>query len=226
EMRTALLAAVGHDLRTPLAAVKAAVSSLRQHDVSWTEQQTEELLATIESSADRLQHLVTNLLDASRLQAGIVAVAPEPVSLEEVLDQALITLDEPNRVRTEIPETLPNLWADLGLAERVLANLLDNAVRHTPAEAAVTIRGSLSEDMVLCEVIDHGPGIPRHLWSQIFSPFQHFDDHQAGGLGLGLAVARGLTDAMGGSLNPALTPGGGLTMQLRLPTNSAASSPA
>jgi K+-sensing histidine kinase KdpD len=218
EMRTALLAAVGHDLRTPLAGLKAAVSSLRQHDVSWTEQQTEELLATIESSADRLQHLVANLLDASRLQAGMVAVAAEPVSLDEVLDQALVTLDEPSRVRSEIPETLPDVWADLGLAERVLANLLDNAVRHSPAEAAVTVRGSVSDDMVLCEVVDHGPGVSPHLWSQIFSPFQHFDDHQAGGLGLGLAVARGLTDAMGGSLQPVATVDGGLTMQLRLPT--------
>jgi two-component system sensor histidine kinase KdpD len=123
QMRTALLAAVGHDLRTPLAGVKAAVSSLRQHDVSWTEQEAEDLLATIESSADRLQHLVANLLDASRLQAGMVAVAPEAVSLEEVLDQAMMTLDRPNRVRTEIPETLPSLRADLGLAERVVANL-------------------------------------------------------------------------------------------------------
>jgi two-component system, OmpR family, sensor histidine kinase KdpD len=104
------------------------------------------------------------------------------------------------------------------LAERVLANLLDNAVRHSPAEAAVTVRGSVSDDMVLCEVVDHGPGVPPHLWSQIFSPFQHFDDHQAGGLGLGLAVARGLTDAMGGSLQPVATVDGGLTMQLRLPT--------
>lgn len=225
QMRTALLAAVGHDLRTPLAAVKAAVSSLRQHDVSWTVEETEELLATIESSADRLQHLVANLLDASRLQAGIVAVTPEAVSLEEVLDQAMLTLDDPSGVRTEIPETLPNLWADLGLTERVLANLLDNAVRHGAANDVVTVRGSRSQDMVLCEVIDHGDGIPRHLWSQIFSPFQHFDDRRLGGIGLGLAVARGLTDAMGGSLQPVETLGGGLTMQLRLRTVPDGNSP-
>lgn len=226
QLRTALLAAVGHDLRTPLAGVKAAVSSLRQHDVSWTEQETEDLLATIESSADRLQHLVTNLLDASRLQAGMVAVAPEPVALEEVLDQAMMTLDEPSRVRAEIPDTLPSLWADLGLAERVLANLLDNAVRHGATNEVVTVRGSLSQDMVLCEVIDHGEGVPRHQWSQIFSPFQHFDDRRPGGIGLGLAVARGLTDAMGGSLQPVETLGGGLTMQLRLPTAPVAGTPA
>jgi two-component system, OmpR family, sensor histidine kinase KdpD len=226
QMRTALLAAVGHDLRTPLAGVKAAVSSLRQHDVAWTEQETEDLLATIESSADRLQHLVANLLDASRLQAGMVAVAPEVVSLEEVLDQAMMTLDEPSRVRTEIPETLPSLWVDLGLAERVVANLVDNALQHGAADEAVTVRGSLSRDMVLCEVIDHGHGVREDQWSQIFSPFQHFDDRRPGGIGLGLAVARGLTDAMGGNLEPAVTPGGGLTMQLRLPTARGGNSPA
>jgi two-component system sensor histidine kinase KdpD len=217
QMRTALLAAVGHDLRTPLAGVKVAVSSLRQRDVRWTPEETEELLETIENSADRLQYLVANLLDASRLQAGAVSVAFERASLAEVLDRALVTLNRPGHIRTDIPDTLPDLWVDTGLTERVLANILDNALRHTPQDEFVSVHGSTREEMVVCDVIDHGPGVPEHLWMQIFSPFQRFGDRRPGGIGLGLAVARGFTDAMGGHLQPVRTAGGGLTMQLLLP---------
>jgi K+-sensing histidine kinase KdpD len=216
-MRTALLAAVGHDLRSPLAAVKVAVSSLRQHDVSWTPQETEDLLETIEDSADRLQNLVANLLDASRLQAGVVSATLEPVRLEEVLDRALLTVTEPDRVHLELAENLPEVLADTGLAERVLANVLDNALRHSPRGLLVSVRGSTRGGFVACDVIDHGPGVPEPLWAQIFAPFQRAGDHQHGGIGLGLAVARGFTEAMGGSLKPAVTPGGGLTMRLLLP---------
>lgn len=216
-MRTALLAAVGHDLRTPLSGVKAAVSSLRQHDVAWTREETEELLETIEDSADRLQHLVTNLLDASRLQAGVVSVNLETAPLEEVVVKALLTLSAPSRVQLQLPETLPEVRVDIGLAERVLANLIDNALQNSPAGDAVTIRGSARGEHVLCEVVDHGIGVPEQLRRQIFAPFQRFGDRRTGGIGLGLAVARGFTEAMGGGLEPTDTPGGGLTMQLLLP---------
>jgi K+-sensing histidine kinase KdpD len=216
-MRTALLAAVGHDLRTPLASIKAAVSSLRQHDIAWTAEETAELLKTIEDSADRLHHLVTNLLDASRLQAGVVSTSIEQVALDELVDRALLTVTKPPRVEVHLPETLPDILVDGGLAERVLANLLDNALQHSPPGSAVTVRASREADMVVCEIIDHGPGVPEHLWPQIFAPFQRLGDRQPGGIGLGLAVARGFTDAMGGRLEPAVTPGGGLTMQLMLP---------
>ena len=219
-MRTALLAAVGHDLRTPLAAVKAAVSSLRQRDVTWTEQETQELLETVEDGADRLQSLVENLLDASRLQAGVVSMHAEPVTLEEVVDRALLAVHDAERVVVDLPTDLPAVVADLGLAERVVANLLDNALRHSPAGLFVTVRGADLGACALCEVVDHGSGLPRHLWSQVFQPFQSFDDSGRQGIGLGLAVARGFTEAMGGSLEPRATPGGGLTMQLRLPAVS------
>jgi two-component system sensor histidine kinase KdpD len=219
-MRTALLAAVGHDLRTPLASIKAAVSSLRQHDIAWTAEETAELLKTIEDSADRLHHLVTNLLDASRLQAGVVSASIERVSLAELVDRALLTVTKPQRVEVHLPETLPDVLVDGGLAERVVANLLDNALQHSPPGSAVTVRGSRGADMVVCEIIDHGTGVPEHLWPQIFAPFQRLGDRQPGGIGLGLAVARGFTDAMGGRLEPTVTPGGGLTMQLLLPAAS------
>jgi two-component system sensor histidine kinase KdpD len=224
-MRTALLAAVGHDLRSPLSGVKAAVSSLRQHDVTYTRQETEDLLATIEESADRLQNLVENLLDASRLEAGVVSAVPECVPLIEVLDRVL-AMAGPDRIATELPDHLPDLRVDVGLAERVLANLVDNAIRHAPPGSDVLIRGSADGDWVCCDVVDHGPGVAEDLWQDLFAPFQRLGDRHPGGMGLGLSVARGLTEAIGGRLEPTTTPGGGLTMRLFLPAAEPADGPA
>jgi K+-sensing histidine kinase KdpD len=216
-MRTALLAAVGHDLRTPLTGVKAAVSSLRQHDVAYTAQETEELLATIEESADRLQNLVENLLDASRLEAGAVSANPERAGLIEVLERALLGASDVSRITIDLPEYLPDVVVDLGLAERVVANIVDNALRHAPLGSDVLIRGSDEGRWVRCDIVDHGPGVPEHLRQGLFAPFQRLGDRHPGGMGLGLSVARGLTEAIGGRLEPATTPGGGLTMRLFLP---------
>jgi two-component system sensor histidine kinase KdpD len=222
-MRAALLAGVGHDLRTPLASVKAAVSSLRQDDVAWTPEERAELLATIEAGADRLQGLVANLLDASRLEAGVVHTSLEPVRLEEVVGRALLSIGGLDRVVLDIPEDLPGVLADVGLAERVLANVLENALRHGGA-GQVTVRGTATVDGVVCEVVDHGPGVPARDWASLFVPFSGPDgrdlgtlgDRGAGTLGLGLTVARGFAEAMGARLEPAATPGGGLTMRLVL----------
>jgi K+-sensing histidine kinase KdpD len=228
-MRTALLAGVGHDLRTPLAGIKAAVSSLRQRDVAWTATETAELLATIEAGADRLQRLVGNLLDASRLQAGVVSATAERVRLEELAGQALLDLDSLGAVDLDIPEDLPDVLADVGLAERVLANVLENALRHDPT-GRITVRGAAGPDAgtVVCDVIDHGPGLPPGSEAVLFSPFRRLDgdtdalgDRGVGGLGLGLAVARGFAEAMAGDLSPLPTPGGGLTMRLTLPVATA-----
>jgi K+-sensing histidine kinase KdpD len=226
-MRTTLLAGVGHDLRTPLASVKAAVSSLRQRDVAWTTAETAELLATIEAGADRLQRLVGNLLDASRLQAGVVSTALERVRLEELVGPALIGLDSLDAVDLDIPEDLPDVLADVGLAERVLANVLENALRHR-RDGPVTVRGAVGPDAgtVVCEVIDHGPGVPAGSEAALFAPFVRLTDDSGplgdrdrgpGGLGLGLAVARGFAESMHAGLTAQETPGGGLTLRLTLP---------
>ncbi|SFK88028.1 sensor histidine kinase [Geodermatophilus ruber] len=224
-MRTTLLAGVGHDLRTPLAGIKAAVSGLRQDDVAWTATETAELLATIETGTDRLQRLVGNLLDASRLQAGAVSTALERVRLEELVGRALIDLGRLDAVALDIPEDLPDVLADVGLAERVLANVLENALRHGRA-GTVTVRGALGAEpgTVVCEVIDHGPGVPAGSEATMFAPFTRLrgeagalGDRATGGLGLGLAVARGFAEAMHGRLAAHPTPGGGLTMRLTLP---------
>ncbi|MFN2537229.1 MAG: DUF4118 domain-containing protein [Mycobacteriales bacterium] len=199
-LRTALLAAVGHDLRTPLAGIKAAVSSLRSDEVAWSQEQSDELLETIEESADRLQSLVSNLLDASRLQAGALSVTLAPVGLDEVVARALVGLPGRERVTVDVPESLPPVMADQGLLERVVANLLDNALRHSDQVEIAATPGNLI-------VVDHGPGM-----AEMPPPFG--SDR---GVGLGLLVVRGFVEALGGTLDLSRTHGGGLTMRVVLP---------
>ena len=210
-VRTALLAAVGHDLRTPLAAIKAAVSSLRQPDIEWPPEARAELLATVEESSDRLDALVDNLLSMSRLQAGVLSVQLQPVALDAVAAAALIG----SSVQVDVPDDLPLVNADPGLLERVIANLVANAVAVSDD---VLVQAELAGDRVELRVVDHGPGVPAADRERIFAPFQRRHDHTAtGGLGLGLAIARGFSDAMGATLSPSDTAGGGLTQTIRLP---------
>jgi two-component system sensor histidine kinase KdpD len=216
-LRTAILAAVGHDLRTPLASIKAAASSLRAGDVAFTPADRDELLATVEESTDRLEDLVENLLAMSRLQAGVLSVQPRPVALDEVVSRALLHAPPRSRVQVAVGDDLPLVQADPGLLERVVANLVSNAVRAA-AGGAVILRATVAPSTVELAVVDHGPGVPATDRERIFAPFQRLDDHTAdGGLGLGLAIARGFTSAMGGEVTPSETPGGGLTMTVTLP---------
>ena len=218
-MRTALLAAVSHDLRTPLASAKAAVASLRSDDVHFGDVDRAELLATADESLDRLIGLVTNLLDMSRLQAGALGVAAIDVGAEEIVPRALDDLGPPGRhVELHIPDDLPYLHADPGLLERVLVNLTANALRHSPADRPPVVTASALGRHVEIRVIDHGPGIPEDRWDDVFLPFQRLGDRDNHtGAGLGLALSRGLTEAMGGTVIPEETPGGGLTMIVSLP---------
>jgi two-component system sensor histidine kinase KdpD len=215
-MRTALLAAVSHDLRTPLASIKASVSSLRQTDVAWTPKDEADLLATVEENADRLDALIGNLLDMSRLQAGSLAPFLRPTAVDEVAPVALRGLDDADQMRIMVPEGLPLVKADPGLLERVLANLFSNALYHSPPGRPPALQAHRAGDSVVLEVIDHGPGVPDALKTEIFEPFQRFDERKVG-VGLGLAVAKGFTEAMGGAIVAADTPGGGLTVRITLP---------
>lgn len=211
-LRTALLAAVGHDLRTPLASIKAAASSLRAPDVAFSAADRDELLATVEESADRLDDLVENLLAMSRLQAGVLSVQARPVALDEVVSRAVLGFPA---VALSVGEDLPLVQADPGLLERVVANLVSNAVR---ASDTVLVEAEPGPSTVDIRVVDHGRGIPVEDRERVFAPFQRLDDKGADrGLGLGLAIARGFTEAMGGAVTPADTPGGGLTMTVTLP---------
>ena len=219
-MRTALLAAVSHDLRTPLASAKAAVASLRSDDVRFDDHDRAELLATADESLDRLTRLVTNLLDLSRLQAGALGVAAVDAGAEEIVPRALDDLGPAGRtVRLEIPDELPDLRADPGLLDRVIVNLTANALRHSAPDRPPVITASALGARVEIRVVDHGPGVPEDRWDDIFLPFQRRGDRDNHtGVGLGLALSRGLTEAMGGTLTPEETPGGGLTMIVSLPT--------
>jgi two-component system, OmpR family, sensor histidine kinase KdpD len=253
-VRAALLAAVGHDLRTPLASATAAVAGLRSTDVQLDDVDREELLATAAESLDRLSGLVSNLLDMSRLEAGTLGMSPADVGLDDVTARALDELGpDGRRFEVRLPDDLPAVRADPGLLERIIVNLAANALRFSPSSRPPLVTGAFipadhaaadarsasgraalasrpapghpapghpafSGDLVELRIVDHGPGIPEEQWELVFRPFQRLgdrDNHR--GVGLGLALARGLAEAMGGRLTPAATPGGGLTMILALP---------
>lgn len=215
--RTALLAAVSHDLRSPLAAVKAAVSSLRGTSVSFSPEDEAALLETIEESTDRLTSLVTNLLDMSRIHTGAVTVHPSEVGLAEAARTAIAPLDGGERIAVEVDESLVAV-ADPGLLDRVLANLSENALKHTSPDAEIRVDAAAVGDRVTLRLADTGPGIGERDLERIFAPFQRLGDvPRNDGVGLGLAVARGLTEAMGGTITTEATPGGGLTFTVDLP---------
>ncbi|MCC9174779.1 ATP-binding protein [Arthrobacter sp. zg-Y179] len=219
KVRTALLAAVGHDLRRPLTAATAAVTGLRATDVTWSEQDRSELLATAEESLASLSGLVTSLLDVSRLQAGVVGVSLEPLNVVDAVVPALEELElGPADVELEIPTVPRVVLADPVLLQRVLVNLLANAVRFSPDGIKCVLSVSEFAGRVEIRVIDSGPGVPEQRRGEIFVPFQRLGDiDNSTGLGLGLALAKGFTEGMGGTLETEDTPGGGLTMVLSLP---------
>jgi two-component system, OmpR family, sensor histidine kinase KdpD len=218
DLRAALLAAVSHDLRTPLSSIKAAATSLLQQDVAWTPEATRELLATIDEETDRLNTLVGNLLDMSRLQSGALELVMRDIGLEEVVPAAINGLGERGHgVETRVDETLPRVHADATLLERAIANIVDNAVAWSPDDKPVRVEAGAIAGRVDLRVVDRGPGIPNDQRERVFLPFQRLGDQSNGaGTGLGLAVARGFVDAMGGEITIEDTPGGGLTVVVSL----------
>ena len=217
--RTALLSAVSHDLRTPLAGIKAAIGSLRSDEVTFSQEDQAELQAAIEHSADRLDSLIGNLLDMSRLQVGALVAAPSPVDLGEVLPSVVASVTHPERVVWTLGANSRYVVADAGLLERVLGNIVENALRHEPGSGPVRVSTSALGERTQIRVVDTGAGVPEGLRDGIFRPFQRYGDASGGdGVGLGLAVARGLAEAMGSQVSAEETPGGGLTLVVDLPT--------
>ena len=221
EQRTSLLAAVGHDLRTPLAGIKAAVSSLRQTDVEWSERGARRAArndrglgrssrrrgrqpARCQPATDR---------DAERAAAGGGA-------RRGGRERSAGAARPESRVTVDVAEDLPLVYADPGLLQRVLVNVLDNSLRHSGPDGRVEVVAHPGSETAKLEVIDHGPGVPDEQKAQLFEPFQRLDDRGPEGVGLGLAVARGFIEAMGGAMVADNTPGGGLTMRIRLPLRS------
>ncbi len=220
ELRTTLLSAVGHDLRTPLTSIKASIGSLRAPDLQLSEGDTAELMEAIELSADRLAGLIDNLLDSSRLATGAVVPHLRPVGYDEVVAHALSNVDASDAVVVAVDDQLPSVLADPGLLERVVANVLDNALRH--GGGRVSARASAHSGHVELRIVDHGKGLRKGTADSAFAPFQRLggDRDATPGVGLGLSVAKGFTEAMGGTIRAEDTPGGGLTIVVSLPAES------
>lgn len=217
-LRTALLSVVSHDLRTPLATIKASLTSLVETGVDWSPEQIRGFLNVALEETERLNRLVGRLLDASRIQVGAVNAFFRPVGLVEVIAAALFGLrKDADRVTVDISESLPDVQTDPDLLERVVANLVENALAWSPAGQMVRISAGEVAGRVDLRISDRGPGIPADLHETVFMPFQRFGDSpNRGGVGLGLAVARGLLEAMGNELVIEDTPGGGTTMVIGL----------
>jgi two-component system sensor histidine kinase KdpD len=217
-LRAALLQAVSHDLRTPLASIKASVSSLEQDELTWTAQETREFVRTISDETDRLTTLIDNLLDMSRIHAGAVEPHVAPVALEEVVPAAITSLGvRAGAVDLDLPETLPPVLADAALLERAVANLIANAVRFSPPDIPVRVQSGVFDGHLDLRIIDRGPGIPAHQREHVFQPFQRLGDKPGGtGVGLGLAVARGFLDAIGATIELDDTAAGGTTAVIRM----------
>ncbi len=217
-LRDALLVAVGHDLRTPLASARTAITSLRNPDLPLSDAERAELLATADASTQRLARVLADILDLSRLRAGSLQVTREPVWLDDLVPPALDELGPvADAVRVISAPSLPPALADAALVTRVLVNVIGNALRYSPADRPPTVTLSAAAGRVEARVIDRGPGIAAEDRQRIFTPFQRLGDTDERGLGLGLALSRGLLEAMEGTLEPDDTPGGGLTMVISLP---------
>lgn len=217
-LRNALLAAVGHDLRTPLASATAAVSSLRSPDVAYSPEEREQLLATAEESLRRLARLVADVLDLSRLRSGVLRVERVPVWVDDVVSPALDELGSPAPVRLDLPDDLPPALGDPVLVTRALANVLGNALVHGASAEPPAVVARARDDRVEVAVVDHGRGVGARDPESLFIPFQRLGDtDNSAGLGLGLALSRGLVEAMDGTLRAEPTPGGGLTVTVSLP---------
>jgi len=222
ETHSALFSAVGHDLRSPLTSIKAATGSLLDPHLELPRADQRELMTTIEESADRLTALVDNMLDSSRLAAGAVTPLLAPVGYYEAAGRAMVGLKGADRVKVDIDETLPDVLADAGLLERVVANVVDNALSYA-GDAPIVLRASAHAQRVELRIADSGPGVPRKSRDALFAPFKRLggtepsDRDGVTGVGLGLSVARGFMAIMGGALTAEDTPGGGLTVAISLP---------
>lgn len=227
-IRTSILRAVSHDLRTPLAGIKLAVTALRRQNKRLPAEVQAEMLETIESYSDRLESLVGNLLDMSRISSGSAAPLTAPITWRDAIEEALRGIPA-GGIRVDLAPNMPLIDADLGMLERVIANIAENALKYAPGSDVVIVGPASGPVMATIDgrpcgelrIVDHGQGVPAANVISMFEPFQRLDDAPEGmGIGLGLAVAKGFTEAMGGQLAAEPTAGGGLTMVIRLPLST------
>jgi two-component system sensor histidine kinase KdpD len=219
EMRSSLLSAVSHDLRTPLGAITGAGTALRDEGAGLSEAERAGLLDTICDEAERLERLVRNLLDMTRLVSGGLQVRREWVPLEELVGAALTRLDARlggREISTTLPADAPLLSVDPVLLQQVFVNLLENATRHTPPGSPIEIRAELLPDAVAVEISDHGPGIPADSEERVFEKFFRGPKAGPGGVGLGLPICRGIIEAHGGTIRALATKGEGTGARFRI----------
>jgi len=222
-MRNTLLSSVSHDLRTPLAAITGAASSLLSDNPSLPADARRELAQTVADEAERMERLINNLLDMTRLESGGLYVHKEWQPLQELIGAALRHSErrlDGRPVHVDVPADLPLAQLDAVSVEQVLLNLLDNAVEHTPPGTPIDITGRATREGVTVEVADRGPGLPDGTEERIFQKF--FRGPSAGsrrGIGLGLSISRGLIEAHGGTIHAANRPGGGATFRFTLPSD-------
>ncbi len=205
-LRSSLLASLSHDLKTPLASILGAVTSLRQYNDLFDSKARDELAATIEEETERLSRFVANLLDMTRLDSGAIVVERSPVDVGEVIASSLRRTERvlaEHRTQIDIQSGLPFLSADAVMLEQVLVNLLDNAAKYTPAGTLIAIQAKHDDAGMTLRVIDEGPGIPDGEEEKIFEKFHRFQerDHRLAGTGLGLAICRGFVETLGGTIN-------------------------
>ncbi|HEY8742457.1 MAG TPA: ATP-binding protein [Chloroflexota bacterium] len=224
ELRSTLLSAVSHDLRTPLAAIKAAATSLLQRDIAWSETERDGFARSINGGADRLNRLVANLLDLSRIEAGALRLDLEEYLLEDLISEATAQVQQlfdVGQLRVEAfenPHALYWVRVDPILLEQVLVNLLENAAKYSPAGVPVTVRARIVGDAAVLDIEDRGPGIAADEREKVFDRFYRVTHHgRAAGAGVGLAVCKGIVEAHGGRIWVTPRPGGGSTFALSLP---------
>ena len=225
ELKSALLNAVSHDLRTPLASIKAAAGSLGQNDVEWTETERAEFAESIEQQADRLDRMVANLLDLSRMEAGVLrpqrALHDIGALVEDVLGR-LRDRTAGHSLTVSIPDGLPPVSLDYVEIDQVISNLVENAAKYAPRGTTIELSARRVGDEIEVEVADRGPGIPAESLARIFEPFYRARREGPSGVGLGLAVAKGLVEAHGGTIAVRNRDGGGAQLTFRLPAEAAA----
>jgi two-component system, OmpR family, sensor histidine kinase KdpD len=220
-MRNLLLSSVSHDLRTPLASITGAASGLLQHHDHLDEHSYELAQITYEE-AERLNRLVSNLLEMSRLESGNVHVSKEWQPLEEVVGTTLLRLEKllsDYPLKTNLPDDLPLVPIDSILIEQVLVNLLENAAKYTPPQTSIELSAWYEGNDVVVEVADHGPGVPMGDEERIFDKFYRARPTTAGGVGLGLTICRTIIEAHGGRIWAANRPDGGAMFRFTLPLN-------
>ena len=224
-LRSSLLSSVSHDLRTPLSSIKASASSLLQEDVQWDEEARRSFATTIEQQADRLNRLVGNLLDMSRIEGGALKPEKEWYSIGEMLQDVLNHMQgvlQGREVQLSLPGNLPPIELDYLQIDQVVTNLLENAVRYTPANTPIEIAAQVAHGQIEVSIADHGPGIPPYELTRIFDKFYRVSgttrkNTSIMGTGLGLAVCRGLIEAHGGRIWAENRPEGGTVFRFTLP---------